>query len=70
MCSLPSLAIPQVGVRLNRLLPGARLRRHRGPGNRLVAHLGIIVPTHGAELEVDGLALHWTEGQFVVFDDS
>jgi hypothetical protein len=33
----------EVGVRINRLMPGTLLRRHKGPGGRLVAHVGIQV---------------------------
>ena len=34
----------EVGVRFLKLAPGAALREHRGPGGRLVAHLGVSIP--------------------------
>ena len=66
----PTAGATEVGVRLNRLLPGTRLRSHRGPGNRLVAHLGVTVPERGARLDVDGREMHWEEGKLIVFDDA
>ena len=69
---LPTSIAPEVGVRLLRLAPGAALRPHRGPGGRLVAHVGVRVPPGGAaSLTVDGErhALR-RQGQLLLFDDS
>ena len=59
----------EVGVRLLKLQPGAKLRAHHGPGGRLVAHLGIRVPA-GASMVVAGERVGWAEGEWTVFDDS
>ena len=63
-------AAAEVGVRIVALQPGARLRAHHGPGGRLVAHLGILIPPTGASLTLAGEQLAWTEGEWTVFDDS
>jgi hypothetical protein len=63
-------AATEVGVRLLSLQPGAKLRPHRGPGGRLVAHLGILTPSRGATLRVAGEVLTWHAGEWTVFDDS
>ena len=55
----PRLGAPDVGVRLLRLAPGASLRAHRGPGGRLVAHLGVRVPPAGATITADGESRRW-----------
>ena len=60
----------EVGVRILKLQPGARLRPHHGPGGRLVAHLGIRVPETGASLTVAGKRVEWRRGSLIVFDDS
>ena len=53
------------------LAPGARLRSHRGPGGRLVAHLGVQVPAeNAATLTVAGETRGWTQGGLLVFDDA
>ena len=44
-------------------------RPHVGPGGRLVAHLGLRVPT-GAALTVAGEQVLWREGEFTIFDDA
>ena len=62
-------AASEVGVRLLKLAGGASLRRHVGPGGRLVAHLGVSVPP-SASLTVNGQELHWGEGKLLVFDDA
>jgi hypothetical protein len=50
---MPTDQAINVGCRLIRLSPGAALRPHRGPGGRLVAHLGVRVPQGGgADLTV------------------
>lgn len=59
----------EVGVRLLKLAPGGRLRPHRGPGGRLVAHLGVKIPAESF-LMVDGQKVEWREGALTVFDDS
>jgi hypothetical protein len=59
----------EVGVRILKLAPGGKLRPHRGPGGRLVAHLGIKIPS-GAFLTVAGERREWREGGLTVFDDS
>ena len=59
----------EVGGRLLMLAPGARLSPHRGPGGRLVAHLGVKIPPTSF-LTVSGQRLRWREGGFIVFDDS
>lgn len=65
----PRAGAEQVGVRLLKLEAGAALRAHVGPGGRLVAHLGLRVPT-GAALTVDTKVIPWVEGGLVIFDDS
>ena len=65
----PTPQSPEVGVRLLKLDGGAQLQAHHGPGGRLVAHLGVLVPPT-ASLTVAGERLHWTEGEMLVFDDS
>ena len=62
-------AAAEVGVRILKLMPNAKLRPHHGPGGRLVAHLGIKIPT-GSSLTLDGDKLQWQEGEWLVFDDS
>lgn len=81
-CALLRTVLPQLapvvsiaeetGARLLRLAPGARLRPHFGPGGRLVAHLGVAVPTPrgSARLHVASQVLSWEEGQLLVFDDA
>eukprot|EP01052_Picozoa_sp_SAG31_P046835 SAG31_NODE_9118_length_1330_cov_1.917141_2_plen_277_part_01 len=56
-------------MRVLKLAPGGRLQPHRGPGGRLVAHLGIKVPPE-AFLTVAGQTLRWREGGLTVFDDA
>ena len=59
----------EVGVRILKLAPGGSLRPHRGPGGRLVAHLGIKIPARSS-LTVAGQTVQWREGRLIVFDDS
>eukprot|EP01050_Picozoa_sp_SAG11_P009751 SAG11_NODE_939_length_6468_cov_4.629926_4_plen_1017_part_00 len=66
---IPRPPASEVGVRILKLLPGAVLRPHHGPGGRIVAHLGIRVPD-GATLTLAGQVLTWEEGKFTIFDDS
>jgi hypothetical protein len=63
-------AATEVGVRVLKLRPGAQLRPHHGPGGRLVAHLGLKIPAQGSSLTLAGEKLHWTEGEWLIFDDS
>ena len=68
----PRLSAPlgsEVGARLLKLAPRGRLRAHRGPGGRLVAHLGLRIP-EGASMTLAGRELRWREGKLSVFDDS
>lgn len=64
----PKLGATEVGARLLRLAAGASLRPHSGPGGRLVAHLGVLVPD-GATITVGGEARAWEEGGLLLFDD-
>jgi hypothetical protein len=67
----PVYGAEHVGARLLRLAPGASLRPHRGPGGRLVGHLGIAVPEHDrTAITVGGVTRAWAEGEWLVFDDS
>ena len=52
-----------------RIAPGAHVRRHRGREGRLVATLGVRVPTNNATLTVAGETRSWVEGNFLVFGD-
>ena len=65
----PHAGSSEVGVRVLKLAPGGSLRPHRGPGGRLVAHLGIKIPP-SSFLSVAGHQLEWHEGALTVFDDS
>jgi hypothetical protein len=66
----PRVGAEEVGVRLLKLAAGASLRPHTGPGGRLVAHLGLRVPEHGATLTVAGEEINWVEGGLTIFDDA
>jgi hypothetical protein len=61
--------VEEVGVRLLKLDAGASLETHVGPGGRLVAHLGVLVPD-GAVLRLGDETHRWHEGEFMVFDDA
>jgi beta-hydroxylase len=54
------------------LLPGTHIRKHRGPTKALVTcHLGLMVPDRDAcRMELDGEDVHWSEGDWLVFDDT
>ena len=65
----PRLGAAEVGVRLLKLDANATIRPHIGPGGRLVAHLGLRVPSTGAALTVAGETRSWREGELVIFDD-
>ncbi len=65
----PTPESPEVGVRLLKLDGGAQLQAHHGPGGRLVAHLGVLVPPT-ASLTIGDESLRWVEGELLVFDDS
>lgn len=54
----------------SRLTPGARIPPHHGMMNtRLICHLPIIVPGHGA-LRVGSQTREWRRGECLIFDDS
>lgn len=57
-------------VKFSVMQPGTHVWSHCGPTNsRLRAHLGLIVPQK-ARMRVVNETLTWTEGEFIVFDDS
>ena len=54
------------------LMPGSHIRSHRGPTKALVTcHLGLMVPPdEGCRMNVAGNDVLWTEGDWLVFDDT
>lgn len=50
--------------------PGVHVWPHCGPTNcRIRAHLGLVVPP-GPKIRVADEEGKWTEGKFIIFDDS
>ena len=57
-------------VKFSIMHPGTHVWPHTGPTNcRLRAHLGLVVP-EGAFLRVANETRTWSQGQFIIFDDS
>ncbi len=55
------------------LSPGKHVPRHRGVSRAFVrCHLGLRVPSarERCRMEVDGVELHWREGETILFDDT
>ncbi|XP_067630048.1 uncharacterized protein Asph isoform X2 [Eurosta solidaginis] len=57
-------------VKFSVMQPGTHVHAHCGPTNcRLRAHLGLVVPP-GPRLRVANEERFWSEGKFLIFDDS
>lgn len=70
---LPLQRIPGFApnVMLSVLSPGTEIKPHFGSMNgRLIAHYPLVVPAHCGRLTVAGESREWTEGEWMVFDDS
>jgi len=60
---------PVLMVNIYQAAPGARVRAHFGTHGRLVASLGLRVPS-GSVLRVGAETRQWKEGEWLLFDDS
>lgn len=57
-------------IKFSVMHPGVHVWPHTGPTNcRIRAHLGLIVP-EGPRIRVGNDTRTWTEGKFIIFDDS
>jgi len=57
-------------VKFSVMQPGVHVWPHCGPTNcRVRAHLGLVVP-EGPRIRVATETRTWTEGKFIIFDDS
>lgn len=60
---------PVLMVNFYQAMPGSHIRPHFGTHGRLIASLGLKIPS-GVHIRIGGEHREWQEGKFLVFDDS